>query len=79
MRNFIGAITNKSIWTFILLLIACWSAFAFYKAGFAKATTLHSQTITEQQQEIIKLRNMLLIERQIHIRGNGPIFQPTIY
>ena len=78
MRNFIGTITNKSVWTFILLLIACWSALAFYKAGYAKATTLHSHTITEQQHEITKLRNMLLIERQIYLH-NGPTFQPTIY
>lgn len=62
MRNFIGTITDKSLWAFILLLIAVWSAFAFYEAGYAKSASVHNQIIISQQDEINKLRNMLFIE-----------------
>lgn len=78
MRNFIGIVTNKSIWTFIMLLIACWSAFAFYKAGYQKASSQHAETIANQQEEIIKLRNMLLIERKSYLE-HEPEYMATLY
>ena len=68
MRNFIGTITDKSIWAFILLIIAVWSAFAFYKAGYEKSAATHNQIILSQQEEITKLRNMLFIESHSSLR-----------
>ena len=59
MRNFIGAITNKSIWTILLLIIAIWSSFAFYKAGFDKAETEHERIILNQKMEIQELRDLI--------------------
>ena len=54
MRNFIGAITNKSIWTILLLIIAIWSAFAFYKAGIE-----HERIILNQKMEIQELKDLI--------------------
>ena len=59
MRNFIGAITNKSIWTILLLIIAIWSAFAFYKAGFDKAEIEHERIILNQEMEIQELKDLI--------------------
>lgn len=78
MRNFVGYITNRSMWGILLLVIAIYSAFAFYKAGYTKATTQHSQIITQQQEEINKLKNMLLIERQTYL-SSTPFFMATAY
>lgn len=60
MREFIGLITNKSIWTILLLIIAVWSAFAFYKAGFDKAEAEHEKIIQEQDKKIQELRSLLV-------------------
>ena len=59
MRNFIGAITNKSIWTILLLIIAIWSSFAFYKEGFDKAEIEHERIILNQKMEIQELRDLI--------------------
>ena len=59
MRNFIGAITNKSIWTILLLIIAIWSSFAFYKAGLDKAEIEHERIILNQKMEIQELKDLI--------------------
>lgn len=68
MRNFIGTITDKHTWAFILLIIAVWSAFAFYKAGYEKSAKTYEQLVQNQQEEIIKLKNMLFIDSHSSLR-----------
>mgnify|MGYP004562086793 FL=1 len=68
MREFIGLVTNKSIWAIILLVISIWSAFSFYDAGYEKAEARGNEIISEQNKEIVKLRNMLSIDNNIPIR-----------
>lgn len=65
MRNFVGWATNKSFWAIILLVISIWSAFSFYEAGYEKADAINNIIITEKEKEIVRLRNMLIIENKL--------------
>lgn len=60
MREFVGIVTNKSIWAILLLIIAVWSSFSFYKAGFDKAEIEHERIILNQKMEIQELRDLLV-------------------
>ncbi len=51
---------DKSIFlSVILLVIATWSAFAFYWTGFANGKQVYQNKITTQQVEIAKLQKKI--------------------